>query len=88
MKSNVFHTYDYLLKQADLLQDVSIDIPPSTVNRVQVAISEDILFFDLVCNQETSAHMLEKFLAGEIDIRAGTIEAARILVNLVLGEPL
>jgi hypothetical protein len=88
MKSNVFYTYDHLVKQADVLQEVSIDIPASTVDRVQVAISEDILFFDMVCNGETSPQMLEKFLSGKIDIRAGTIEAARILVNLVLGEPL
>lgn len=88
MKNNIFHTYDHLVKQADLLREISTDIEPSTVDMVHVAIAEDILFFEMVCNNETRDQLLEQFLAREIEIRAGTIEAARILVNLVLGEPL
>lgn len=88
MKCSLFHTYDQLVKQADVLQDISTKIQPETVERVQIAIAEDILFFQGVCSQETGKDLIEQFLAGEIEIKAATIEAARILVNLVLGEPL
>jgi hypothetical protein len=88
MKANLFLTQHDLMRQAELLQEVSVDIDPATVDLIQIAIAEDIQFFEMLHNQETRNQLLERFLAGEIEIRAGTIEAARILVNLVLGEPL
>ncbi|OGO16946.1 MAG: hypothetical protein A2Z14_10265 [Chloroflexi bacterium RBG_16_48_8] len=86
-KTNLFLTHHDLMRQAELLQGVSRDVDPATVNLVQAAIAEDILFFEMVSNHETRGQLLGQFLAGEIEIRAGTIEAAQILVNLVLGEP-
>jgi hypothetical protein len=77
-----------LLKQAEILQEVSVDLDPATVDLIQFAITEDMQFWEMLYNEETKNQLLERFLTGEIDLRAGTIEAARILVNLVLGEPL
>ncbi len=86
-KTNVLLTHHDLMRQAELLQEVSMDIDPATVGRIQIAITEDIEFYEMLHHQETRNQLLERFLAGEIEIRAGTIEAARILVNLILGEP-
>jgi len=88
MKTRLFLAHEDLLRQAKLLQDFSNDIDPATIEEIQDAITEDILLFEMLHNQETRDQLLGKFLAGEIEIRAGTTEAAQILVNLVLGEPL
>ncbi len=87
-KMNVFLTHHDLMRQAELLQELSVDMDPATVDLVQGAIAEEIQFFEMLHNQETQVQLIQQFLAGEIDIRAGTSEAAQILVNLVLGEPL
>ena len=47
MKTNVFQTYDDLVRQAELLQEVSHDFDPTEVDLVQVAIAEDVLFFEM-----------------------------------------
>jgi hypothetical protein len=87
-KTKVLLTQHDLRMQTELLQEVSVHIDPSTVDRVQAAITEDLLFCEMLHNQETREQLLEKILAGESEISAGTIEAVRILINLVLGEPL
>jgi hypothetical protein len=87
MKTNVFQTYEDLIHQAELLQEVSHDIDPTLIDRVQVAIAEDMLFFDMIYNHKNRRQLLDQYLMGKLDIKAGTIEAARVLVNLILGEP-
>ena len=74
------------MRQTELLQEVSRDIDPATIKEVQVAIAEDIRFFEMIHSRETRDQLLQQFLVGEIEIRAGTNEAAQILVNLVLGD--
>jgi hypothetical protein len=86
--TTAFLTHTDLLKQADLLQDVSREINPATIDLVQIAIVEDIQLFEMLHNQETRDQFLQQLLISETELRAGTIEAAQILVNLVLGEPL
>ena len=87
MKTSVFQTYEDLLHQAELLQKVSQDFDPAVVEMVQIAITEDILFFEMVSNQENRKQLLNQYISGELELKTGTIEAARILVNLILGEP-
>jgi len=87
-KTNVLLAYHDLTRQAELLQEFSSSIHPAIIEKVQDAITEDILLFEMLHNEETRDQIIDKFLAGEIEIRAGTTEAAQILVNLVLGEPL
>ena len=86
MKCNIFQTHHDLMRQAELLQEVSRDIDPATIEEVQIAIAEDIRFFEMIHCRETRDQLLQQYLIGEIEIRAGTNEAAQILVNLVLGE--
>ena len=86
-KTNVFQTRHDLMRQAEILQEVSTDLDPTTIDLVQAAIAEEFLLCEMLRNQKTRDHLLETFLADEIKVSAGTIEAARILVNLVLGEP-
>jgi len=50
MKTSVFQTYEDLLHQAELLQKVSQDFDPVKVEMVQIAIAEDILFFEMISN--------------------------------------
>lgn len=87
MRTNVFQTYEDLKKQAELLQEVSMDFDPTVVDLVQVAIAEDVLFFDMVYNHGNRKELLDQYLTGEFDIKTSTIESARVLVNLILGEP-
>jgi hypothetical protein len=86
-KANVFQTRHDRMRQAEILQEVSTDLDPTIIIRVQAAIAEEFLLCEMLHSQETRDHLLETFLAGKIKISTGTIEAVRIPVNLVLGEP-
>lgn len=87
MKTSIFQTYEDLLHQAELLQEVSQDFDPAVVEMVQIAITEDILFFEMISSQDNPKQLLNQYISGELELKTGTIEAARILVNLILGEP-
>ena len=87
MKTSLFQTHEDLLHQEELLLEISHHFDPKIVDLVQVAIAEDILFFEMISNHKTRRLLLDQYLSGELDLKAGTIEAARILVNLILGEP-
>jgi hypothetical protein len=87
MKTSVFQTYEDLLHQGEVLQEISQAFDPDIVEMVQVAIAEDILFFEMISNQENRKELLDQYISGKLELKAGTIEAARILVNLILGEP-
>jgi hypothetical protein len=87
MKTSIFQSYEDLVHQAELLQKVSLDFDPAKVEMVQIAIAEDILFFEMISNQENREQLLNQYMSGELELKTGTIEAARILVNLILGEP-
>ena len=87
MKVNVFQTYQDLIQQAQLLQELSHDLDPTLIDMLQIAIAEDILFFEMICQKENRQELLDQYLTGELEIRSGTLDAARLLVNLILGEP-
>lgn len=82
----MFLTDNDLMRQAELLQEVSREIDPATVDLVQVTTPEDIHLFEMLNNQENRDQLLEKFLVGEIEIKAVTIEAARLLVDIILED--
>lgn len=86
-KINGSLTHQGLIQQVELLEKVSRDIDSTTLERVHAAIAEEFLFLEMLHNQEIRNQLLEKLLADEIEISAGTIEAAQILINLALGEP-
>lgn len=87
MKTSIFQTYEDLVHQGELLHEISHDFDPAIVDMVQVAIAEDILFFEMISNQENRKQLLHQYISGELELKTSTIEAARILVNLILGEP-
>jgi hypothetical protein len=76
------------MKQAEILQEFSVNLDPTIVEMIQSVIAEDMQFLQILHNHGTKIQLLERFLSGETERRAGTIEAARNHVNLVLGEPL
>ncbi len=86
-KINGSLTHQGLIQQVELLEKVSKDTDSATLERVHAAIAEEFLFLEMLHNQEIINQLLEKLLADEIEISAGTIEAAQILINLALGEP-
>jgi hypothetical protein len=86
-KTNVFQTHHDLMRQTEILQEVSTDLDPTTINLVQAAIAEEFLLCEMLHNKETREQLLEKYLAGETESSAGTIEAVQVLINLLHGEP-
>jgi hypothetical protein len=87
MKVNVFQTYRDLIHQAQLLQEISHDLDPTILDMLQIAIAEDVIFFEMIYQKENRQELLDQYLTGELEIRSGTIDAARLLVDLILGEP-
>jgi hypothetical protein len=87
MKVNVFQTYRDLIHQAQLLQEISHDLDPTILDMLQIAIAEDVIFFEMIYQKENRQDLLDQYLIGELEIRSGTIDAARLLVDLILGEP-
>lgn len=87
MKVNVFQTYRDLIHQAQLLQEISHDLDPAILDMLQIAIAEDVIFFEMIYQKENRQELLDQYLTGELEIRSGTIDAARLLVDLILGEP-
>jgi hypothetical protein len=87
MKVNVFQTYRDLIHQAQLLQEISHDLDPAILDMLQIAIAEDVIFFEMIYQKENRQDLLDQYLIGELEIRSGTIDAARLLVDLILGEP-
>jgi hypothetical protein len=86
-KTRLSLTHQELMRQAELLQEACADIDSATLDRAHAAIAEEALFVEMLHNQEIRNQLLEKLLAGETKVSAGAIEAAQILINIVLGEP-
>jgi hypothetical protein len=77
---------DDLLRQAELLRKAASDLDPAVVEEVQAAIARDIAFLEAAASPEAGHELLEQFEAGEIEASPEAVEAARILLDLILGE--
>jgi hypothetical protein len=75
-----------LIQQAELLREAASDLDPAVVEEVQAAIARDIAFFEAAAGPEAGTKLIEQFEAGEIEASPEAIEAAHILVDLLLGE--
>ena len=88
-----------LVQQAELLAEIARtnEVGTGTVALAQAALELDIAFFEAVitlqaqgleseARWEAERELVEQFEAGDIEIGPETIEAARILVDLLLGE--
>jgi hypothetical protein len=87
-----------LVRQAELLTEIARtnEVGAGTVVLAQAALELDIAFFEAVialqaqgldneARLEAERELVEQFEAGDIEISPETIEAARILVDLLLG---
>ena len=77
---------DDLIQQAELLREAASDLDPAVVEEVQAAIARDIAFLEAAAGPEAGFELIEQFEAGEIEASPEAIEAARFLVDLLLGE--
>ena len=77
---------DHLLQQAELLREAASDLDPAVVEEVQAAIARDIALFEAAAGPEAGMKLVEQFEAGEIEASPEAVEAARTLVDLLLGE--
>jgi hypothetical protein len=75
-----------LIRQAELLPEMASDLDPAVVEEVQAAIARDIALFEAAAGPEAGAKLIEQFEAGEIEASPEAVEAARILVDLLLEE--
>jgi hypothetical protein len=77
---------DDLIQQAELLREAASALDPAVVEEVQAAIARDIALFEAAAGPEAGFKLIEQFEAGEIEANPEAVEAARILVDLLLGE--
>jgi len=77
---------DDLLQQAELLRKTASGLDPAVVEEVQAAIARDIALFEAAAGPEAGAKLIEQFETGEIKASPEAVEAARILVELLLGR--
>jgi hypothetical protein len=77
---------DDLLLQAEVLREAASDLDPAMVGEVQAAIARDIAFFEAATGPQAGYELIEQFEAGEIEASPEAVEAARILVDLLLKE--
>jgi hypothetical protein len=77
---------DDLIQQAELLREAASDLDPAVVEEVQAAIARDIAFLEAAAGPEAGLELIEQFESGEIEASPEAIEAARFLVDLLLGE--
>ena len=77
---------DDLLQQAELLRKAASGLDPAVVEEVQAAIARDIALFEAAAGPEAGAKLIEQFETGEIKASPEAVEAARILVELLLGR--
>jgi hypothetical protein len=75
---------DDLLQQAELLRKAVSGLDPAVVEEVQAAIARDIALFEATAGPEAGARLIEQFETGEIKASPEAVEAARILVDLLL----
>jgi hypothetical protein len=75
---------DDLLQQAELLRKTASGLDPAVVEEVQAAIARDIALFEAAAGPEAGAKLIEQFETGEIKASPEAVEAARILVDLLL----
>ena len=77
-----------LVQQAKLLDDVAGDLDPTVVEEVRAAIARDIALFEVAATENPPNYneLIEQFKAAELEASPEAIEAARFLVELLLGE--
>lgn len=78
-----------VLKQLEVLSEISDGLDPRVAKQVQAAIARDIAFFEALAAGGKGRDLLEQFEAHEIEVGREAIEASHFLVDLMVapGEP-
>ncbi|MDY7079570.1 MAG: hypothetical protein SXV54_22020 [Chloroflexota bacterium] len=77
---------DDLIGQTKLLREAAGDLDPAVMEEIQAAIARDVAFFEAVDAGGAGPDLLEQLQAGEIEASPEAVEAARVLVDLLLAE--
>jgi hypothetical protein len=77
---------DDLIQQVELLREAASDLDPAVVEEIQAALARDIAFFEAAAGPSAGTKLIEQFEAGEIEADPEAAEAARFLVDLLLGK--
>jgi len=74
-----------VLKQLEVLSEISVGLDPRVAKQVQVAIARDIAFFEALAAGGKGGDLLEQFEAHEIEVGREAIEASHFLVDLMVA---
>ena len=78
-----------LLRQADVLTDISGDLDHHTIKRARAAIAQDMAYFEETKDENFNYKLLrESYEKGKLKASPEALEAARLLTQLLLGETL
>jgi hypothetical protein len=69
-----------------LLQQVADDLDPGVLERAQAAIARDMAYLEAVKAGAAGHELAEQFKTDELEASPEAVEAAHILVDLLLGE--
>jgi hypothetical protein len=75
-----------LIQQANQLIELSNDLDPATVEKVQAAIARDMAFFEAISQDKNPYELLKQFNTDELEISPEALEAARFLMELLLSN--
>jgi hypothetical protein len=75
-----------ILKQLEVLREVSDGLDPRVVRQVETAMAQDISLLDAVAGGEVQTDLIEQFKAQELQVGRDVLEASRFLVDLLAPE--
>ena len=84
---NEYYVRSDLLKQAEVLSEISGGLDPATVAQARAAIAQDMTYFEMIANSNGNKRSLwESYNAGNLKAGQIALEAARLLTELLLPE--
>jgi hypothetical protein len=86
METTSFFARDDLNQQSEVLQEFSDEIDPLVLEEIQATIAYDITYFELAISSQAGRELNELFTSGEMDITPEALEAAQLLVDIIMGD--
>jgi len=76
-----------LLKQAEVLGEISGDLDPEVVTQARAAIAQDMAYFETIANDNDNYKSIRvNYEAGKLKASPEALEAARLLTELFIPE--
>lgn len=75
-----------LIRRAEALQEINLDLNPAAVQRAEQAIARDITFLKLVLHSSAKEGLFSQYQSYDMDINPKALEAAQLLVDIILGD--